>query len=352
MKNKIYSIQILRGVAALLVVLYHILMTEDKFSGSNKLLPDFFEIGKTGVDLFFVISGFILAVITYDTWGSGNSFKFILKRFSRIYPTYWFYLLIALSVYLVQPRLVYSSQHSEFNFFTSLFLIPNKKPPLILAAWTLVYEVYFYVLFSVVISFKKKYVIVAFSLWLFLLVGSNLFFSIDRSDYFLYFITHPYQIEFILGVFCAVLYKSHKIKFPNILYSLLCLISLCLIPYFYYTVYKQILPQSLIFGLLYSTIVFTLVSIERKSNLQYPKIFITIGDSSYSMYLSNMMILNALGRLWNNFMNHPDSLFDNWVLLFISIVAITIWSYLSARFIERPSYNYLTSKVDRIFKTA
>lgn len=350
MKNKINSIQILRGVAALLVVLYHILMTEDKFSGSNKLLPDFFEIGKTGVDLFFVISGFILSVITYDTWGEGNSLKFILKRFSRIYPTYWFYLLIALSVYFVQPGLVYSSQHTEFNFLTSLFLIPNRKPPLILAAWTLVYEVYFYVLFSLVISFTKKYVLTMFSIWLFLLIGINLFVTVDKNDYLLYFIAHPFQIEFILGVFCAVLYKSDKIRIPNILYGMLCLISLSLIPFFYYTVYKQILFQSIIFGLLYSTIVFTLVSIERTSKRNYPKVLITIGDSSYSMYLSNMMILNALGRIWNITLNQSSTLLDNWVFLFISLGVIIIWSYLSARYLERPSYNYLTNKIDRIFK--
>ena len=62
--NKIQNIQALRGIAVLLVVVFHLTFIETKYGGPATLLPDFFTYGMSGVDMFFVISGFVMVAVT------------------------------------------------------------------------------------------------------------------------------------------------------------------------------------------------------------------------------------------------------------------------------------------------
>jgi peptidoglycan/LPS O-acetylase OafA/YrhL len=90
--NKLRSIQALRGVAVLSVVAFHALSIEQKYSGGDLLFPDFLRLGQSGVDLFFVISGFVMVTVTKGRFGpNGERMRFLWGRLTRIYPTYWFY---------------------------------------------------------------------------------------------------------------------------------------------------------------------------------------------------------------------------------------------------------------------
>jgi peptidoglycan/LPS O-acetylase OafA/YrhL len=98
--NKFLSIQALRGIAALGVVAFHSLSIEQKYSNGDSLLPDFFRLGQSGVDLFFVISGFVMVTVTKERFKiNGESMRFLWGRLSRIYPTYWFYFLLVGSIF-------------------------------------------------------------------------------------------------------------------------------------------------------------------------------------------------------------------------------------------------------------
>ncbi|WP_051124346.1 acyltransferase family protein [Erwinia tracheiphila] len=96
MKNKIESIQILRGLAALAVVLFHyrFYLVPD---GADRTVPDsLFSWGGIGVDLFFVISGFIMVYVTDGKgYGLKTSVSFIVNRLIRIVPMYYLILLVA-----------------------------------------------------------------------------------------------------------------------------------------------------------------------------------------------------------------------------------------------------------------
>ncbi len=92
-RHKLAGIQCLRAVAALLVVFYHLQLFEQKLPG-EQVMPSQMESGMAGVDLFFVISGFIVTTISLGKFASpGYALRFLRLRFFRIYPTYWVYFL-------------------------------------------------------------------------------------------------------------------------------------------------------------------------------------------------------------------------------------------------------------------
>ena len=101
------SLQILRAVAALLVVFYHISFSEVKYTGDNDLLLSGFGTAIAGIDLFFVISGFIMVIITARLEGSiTQTNQFLVNRITRIYPTYWVYFFLVLATWLIMPAWV------------------------------------------------------------------------------------------------------------------------------------------------------------------------------------------------------------------------------------------------------
>lgn len=140
----ILSLQYLRGIAAILVVLYHY-RGELNASYAQKGLGDLlFSNGYIGVDLFFMVSGF---VIMLSTEKDKSSLSFAIKRIFRLYPVY--IVCLILCTYLL-------SKPIDLSFYKSLFFIPlymNSQAPwfgysLIYTAWTLMYEIIFYFIFS------------------------------------------------------------------------------------------------------------------------------------------------------------------------------------------------------------
>src|SRR5262249_39672775 len=133
------SLQALRAVAALSVVLYHI---------------DFIGRGAFGVDIFFVLSGFIICHVT-----AADRQHFLLKRLIRIVPLYWARTLVVCALALAAPRLLQTTSDSWMGLLKSLFFIPYEKEsgrvyPVLFLGWTLNYEMFFYVVFSIALALR------------------------------------------------------------------------------------------------------------------------------------------------------------------------------------------------------
>ena len=125
--KKIQNIQSLRAIAVMLVVMLHVTNAEQKYMPSNVLLPQTLSaLYASGVDIFFIISGFIMVMVSKER----EALRFLYKRFSRIYPLYWFYSLIVLALYLYRPDMVNSSQGNQVN-------IPFSRRTKIKATWYL-----------------------------------------------------------------------------------------------------------------------------------------------------------------------------------------------------------------------
>jgi exopolysaccharide production protein ExoZ len=138
---EVRSIQFLRGVAALGVLGFH---AASRAGGS-------FGVGAAGVDIFFVISGFIMWVVTSRRTPKPG--QFLARRAERIVPLYWLVTLATATAAILAPSAFPAMRPTASHVVQSLFFIPHRDPtgliaPLIVPGWTLNYEIFFYLLFA------------------------------------------------------------------------------------------------------------------------------------------------------------------------------------------------------------
>ena len=152
----IENIQILRGFAAINVVLFHIILSASTYNQTTNLLLLVDNFGSSGVDIFFVISGFI---ITYaQSVNKKKISEFLVLRFIRIVPLYWFLTLVFSLLFFFFSSYFRERTISLELFFYSIFFISNISltvHPVIIPGWTLEYEIIFYFLFSISLFIKK-----------------------------------------------------------------------------------------------------------------------------------------------------------------------------------------------------
>ena len=343
--SKIINIQALRGVAVLLVVLFHLVTIEQKYGGVKTILPNFLNVGMFGVDLFFVISGFVMVSVTKGKFlNIKHAAQFLYHRASRIYPTYWVYSLLVLGVFLFKPTLVNSSQGNEVNIVASFLLLPSDRLPLVMVGWTLIHEMYFYLVYFFILLFiSEKHLVNALVLWAAVIIGAN--FSLELATPFEKLVFHPLTIEFIFGCFVAIYYfrKNNKILREDLLLSLAAVGFIAMIygQNLYYQHTESFEPQGwwriLIFGLPALSIVFYFINAERNGFVFHSSL-VRIGDTSYSIYLSHILTLSAVGRIWSSF--SIDSTWDNVIMIPILIISAIIVGMLSYRYVERPLLTY------------
>src|ERR1041384_763192 len=142
------NLHLLRAFAALAVVYFHITSP----NGLN-LSPN---IGSHGVDMFFVISGFIIAAI-----GARSPDRFLVRRFIRIVPFYWTATLAIFALSALVPQYFHSTRPDVVQLVCSLFFVPRQTSysgmvPTLLLGWSLNYEMYFYVLFALALAIAPR----------------------------------------------------------------------------------------------------------------------------------------------------------------------------------------------------
>lgn len=195
-RRKLTNLQVLRFIAAWLVVWFH-WSNGGEQEGYNVVAARY---GIFGVDLFFVLSGFIMAYTT----GGGNArpLAFLARRVARIVPLYWVLTVMIFGVALVMPRLLGATEASLVDLVKSLFFVPFEKSnglvqPMIFLGWTLNYEIFFYLVFALCCLSSATLVLVT-GIFLALTVlglivpsGLNVIFD---------FYTNPIILEFVAGM--------------------------------------------------------------------------------------------------------------------------------------------------------
>jgi exopolysaccharide production protein ExoZ len=348
------SIQALRGVAALGVLASHSLRIESKYSGGDTFLPEIFLFGMTGVDLFFVISGFIMVAVTRGRFsGKGEVSRFLWHRVTRIYPTYWFYLLLTLAVFIVRPMWVNASQGHEASLISSFLLIPSNQAPLVMVAWSLVHEVWFYIVFAVLLKAGEKSLPQYLFFWAVVVLASNIFINTAELTPVLRIAVHPYTLEFIIGALVSII--THKEGAPHQAWLVIAVIFLCGIPFvgelgvLNLDVLKTDgLYRVGIIGPMYGALILSITTIEKRNSQLIPKSMVWIGDMSYTIYLSHVLILSALGRIWAMTHSNPGTSLDNVIALSIMWFAAIGYGWIGYRLVELPLANLAKRLQDRL----
>jgi len=334
--SKIDGIQALRGVAALVVVLFHFHVLE-RVCGPDAILPSFMGYGRAGVDLFFVISGFIMVSIAGQAKsGVGSSFDFLVKRVIRIYPPYWVVTFGIFVVWFYSEGYFFARLVKENpNWIASLMLWPQDRYPVLLVGWTLIHEMYFYLLFALALLVPMAWR-AGFASFLALAILGFGFAGFKSDSAVLKVALHPLTLEFILGGIAALLRPHVTRQFWSAIVLAVVWIAATNWLLGFTPTHEQFekeWPRVIIFGPSCALLVFAAADPARQ--FFWPRSMIALGDASYSLYLLHVPIFFLMVPLWKA--NSSPAPVDNAVALVVALALAIGFSFPFFRWIEQPS---------------
>ena len=313
------SIQFIRAFAAVYVTLYHTIYW---WNQKNDILTGIFDNGYGAIDLFFVVSGFVVFQSSEKfSKGFRSFFYFLTKRAARIYPMYWIIALLLLSL-----NQVHIPGSDVFGFCRTFLLLPGYTP-IILTTWTLQYELYFYFLLGLsILNEKFRWILMGLfllSITAFLagfLKGDGIF--IKESGFY-----NEFVLEFLLGVSATYVFK----KAPFFLSVILSIAGLAL----FLLPLNQYSSHIISFGLPSVFLVTGLAGLEYYGKIRIPRFAILIGDASYCLYLIHLPIISYI-------LPYPASSQPVYRLFIVTIViVITLFAILLHLYIEKPLTIYI-----------
>ena len=345
-KGTIHSIQYVRGIAALFVVLFHFRYILNGVYSQQDLGNLLFRWGEIGVDAFFIISGFI---ICYATENDRSKLSFVIKRIFRIYPVY----LLFLSAFIL--LLFLSGKNISIqNIINGVLISPQKYSDgapfygysFLVVAWSLFYEIAFYFIFMISMFFSHKYRVYICSFIIFIsTISLQLYFNGEfllgakggtnkEGLGVINILSSSMMLIFIIGMLMYDFIKNYGELISNkINCTLILLLSSTLFIYCYLTGFNSWhgVDRAVVFiaPLIISLILFEIKN-KNKKNIKWISF---LGDISYSLYLCHLIVVLFYNNFGGSFFSASSGLSRFFILVTTSIFI----SYFSYKYIEKPS---------------
>jgi exopolysaccharide production protein ExoZ len=347
----------------LLVIFSHIFFMRDVMGIERDTSTLYLqEFGAIGVDIFFVISGFIITYTASQWKGSNAAADFAKRRFIRIAPAYY----IASGFYLLRLVLTAVSQSipgsnriiDALTLLKTVTILPifdkgHFQAPILNIGWTLSFEFLFYLIFTLLILLRVNRRDL-YLLGIIIVLGvTGIIFPIQQVQ--LKFITNPVILEFAFGVFICILYQRLKnISFGLSIGILIAALFMfvCLIKFGFEdiggiksTTDGNLAPQRVLYwGIPSALLVGSLLFIEkcRPHLMKENKFLLFIGEASYSLYLVHQYAFMGLVRVANRFHLQQMNII---LFIIISMVMALICGALFHVFVEKP----LIKKLNKVF---
>jgi exopolysaccharide production protein ExoZ len=348
-KQEIDGIQYLRGLAAVSVVVDHTagMVGFDKYF-SREILNGFLSNGARGVDLFFLISGFIICMIALkgpELSPNTTPTAFAERRFTRIVPLMWLAILSYAALRLAGRGTFFAGSYLRaLTLFPAGDVQPNQ-------IWTLRHEAIFYALFafSFLVGRRKTWILLFWAAAPFVYAAlslpqwpTNLFGQFTRI------VAHPVNIEFFTGFVIGLFWhkKSNQFSFsvpisPVIIFAC-AMIAFMAISYAFRLSFDSIFATT-ISASISAPILFAGIHvrchrtwIDRLGNL--------LGDASYAIYLFHPHFVSAILGVWSKVAYHtPITIVIGGTILLATFAAVLVHLY-----IERPLLKASRNMMDRL----
>jgi exopolysaccharide production protein ExoZ len=339
------SVQFLRGFAAFLVVLFHS-NAIIRLYGDGSEFTQVFRHGDAGVDIFFILSGFIMAYITrgYQRGDLRQARDFLARRLERVLIPYWIYTTIVLLMFALAPQI---SRGDMPDIVKSYLLIPDNVNFLLMVGWTLSHELFFYFLFGLTLllcpSRRFEVPVIAGLVVALTLAGVVL----APEDPVWAMMTSPLTLEFAAGVLLGHWFLARRVasRTRAVLLTGVGISAFILMNYGFEGDFHT-LHRVVRFGIPALLVVWGLLSADwhRGIALSWG---VAVGNASYSLYLSHWLILQAIGVSWKwaGFAN--DGL-----LVATGVTLCVAWALLTANLVERHFVNTVKMLASRVVPAA
>ncbi|WP_024680380.1 acyltransferase family protein [Pseudomonas syringae] len=335
---RMISLQYLRGFAALLVVVGH----NSFFLGGDWIghIP-----ALLGVDIFFIVSGFIMTLITYQS--SERPISFMIRRLFRIWPA--FFVVWLMSYLFVYPERALGEMVCSLYFCLQDYSLvaPSFGFSVLGPPWTLTYEVVFYLIFTISMSISHRYrsyvcalVFLVSSVGFQLYYNGHFYFSSQSSPDIV--VVHVWQVwiklisntitfEFIAGMMLAELMLANRLPDLSLagrrlmqLTLLLAIISACIMGWQDYGISGGFWLALII--------VVSVVMLSYRSEVEGNKPLVFLGDISYSLYLVHYSLMMFLIKIIPG--NAP--FVERAGVFILSIAASIVLAFFMFEWVEKP----------------
>ncbi|MGI4797142.1 MAG: acyltransferase family protein [Janthinobacterium lividum] len=296
-KPTLIGIQYLRGFAALAVVFYHVF--------SNRVAQDwssYRNFGIVGVDVFFIISGFIMWRTT-SREAIPDPLSFLLRRATRIYPAWWIALTIWIVMRFVVPDRLHNADVNMWSVITSYALAPYYHSifqghvwPILVPGWTLELEILFYLLFAgtLWITSGPIRLVIIMTVLIGLSIAGVLHGVVNA---FLEDLTSPLMLEFAAGIIVATQFSRLR-ALPSIVSAALLIVGVCLVGAFANLVTDDASGRALTLGSGATLIVAGVIGLENRLRTAPMWGLLILGDASYSLYLTHPISISMAAFVW------------------------------------------------------
>lgn len=334
--DRFENIQALRGVAALMVLVAHINGAELAYGGAGTLLPHWLYMGVGGVDLFFLISGFVMAHVALSgARGPRAARRFFYNRAARIYPVYWTVTLLLMLLYA--GKLYLFAEETPFPDPIATFLLtPSDHYPLVPVGWTLVHEMYFYIVFAMFVLWRGDIIAFLAAWCVILIVG--LATGAFEANAWTRTALNPLTFEFVAGALVAVAVKRGATRFA--LPALVAGVAIFAIQTAFFA--DRLYPEAIgrftlraaLFAPPFALVLYGAAALEMRRAAHAPRWLIKTGDASYSLYLIHVPVFLVVGKLIS--LAVADTRFDNFLLIVVYALAAGVAAFALHHFVERP----------------
>lgn len=348
----ISNIQALRAVAAFIVAIYHVQpMIRDNFGGNWQT-----NFGAAGVDIFFIVSGFVM--VHSCSYKKVTPMLFLRDRVVRIYPLWWAALAVLLFLYFIgfQPAGLHSLTSADV--VSSIILAAQVRSvgtldPILTLGWTLVYEVYFYMLFALCLNARRlSHAVICLGVYLGATIVLVPYFTEESTNPILRFYANPIMLEFFFGCVLGLVYTYLQNR-PKALFEMnkadsLRICSLIakfsgwafliggfalILGYDYYTADDVVHTSAHFakFGLAAFLIVSGSLMLEYCGCRVKSKWVLLLGSASYSLYLFHMVIMQAIIKILAFLLPRSSEQIDQFGAVIVALtgaIFLSIWIHM------------------------
>ena len=339
--ERMWGIEACRGIAALMVVLNHIAQFNHQALQSG--VADFqinpmFEVGRTGVDFFFVLSGFIIYFVHRSDIGRPDrTWRYFSRRLTRLIPAYWICTLLFVLLTLYSPTET-GREQDPLVILKSLLFIPQPEGPVISVGWSLEHEMFFYCMFALLIMSRRIGMLV-FAVWIGAVAWRYCIGDIPhpfRHDWF------GFHAQFLIGIAVAEIILRGWVR-----WSLLALgLGLAGFLFGFWMQWDGVyatnsLYGKITFGLASGVLLYGVAGMDLRERWRVPNLLRVIGDSTYSLYLTHGMGLIILGEILQRL--DLFAVLRETGSMILAVVLITAGAIVFTRLVEKPAIEVMRS---------